>query len=364
MLRSLTRAALLLALCLLLPALRAAGQARIEFATLTHDFGTISENDGDASFEFTFTNTGDKPLMVLRAQASCGCTTPEYTRKPLRPGESGSIKVTYHAKGRPGTFEKSIHVFDNSEPGHKTVLVITGNVLSTRSPEESFAHRMGAGLRVKNRALNFFDVYPNRANRTRTMEVYNEGDAPIQLSFRGVPKHLVVECDPQVIQPKKEGKVLVTFLTSRCADWGLHKDKFEVFVKGKEAAMKDNTVAVSADIWEDFSALSRKERDAAPSAEVSGTVLDFGEDDRPRSRTVTVTNTGKGKLQIRKVQNDMPKAFITSLSSATLKPGEQATLTVRFVPDECPMQTVKHHLTLISNDPDNSRIIINMTATK
>lgn len=365
MLRTLLRPILaVLMLCLSLPALRAADGARIEFATLTHDFGTVSENDGDISFEFTFTNKGTAPLMVLRAQASCGCTTPEYTKKPLRPGESGVIKVTYHAKGRPGTFEKSIHVFDNSEPGHKTVLVITGNVISSRSPEESFAHRMGAGLRVKNRALNFFDVYPNRANRTRSLAVYNEGDAPIQLSFRGVPKHLVVECDPQVIQPKKEGKVNVTFLTARCADWGLHKDRFEVFVKGKESAMRDNTVAVSADIWEDFSALSRKEREAAPSVEVSGTTLDFGEDDRPRTRTVIITNTGKGKLLLRKVQNDLPQAFVTSLSATSLKPGEQATLTIRFEPAQCPMQVVKHHVTLISNDPDNSRIIINMTASK
>ena len=339
-------------------------QPKVEWDKSNHDFGTIQEQDGDVTVEFKFTNTGDKPLMILRCQASCGCTTPEYTRKPLKPGESGAIKVIYHAKGRPGTFTKSVVVYDNSEPKHQSTLIITGNVLSNRLPEESFSHRMGAGLRVKNRALNFFDVYPNRANRTRAMAVYNEGDEPIRLAFRNMPKHIAVQVEPEVLQPKTEGKVMVTFLTSKCKDWGLHHDRFEVYVKGHETAMEDNTVAVSADIWEDFSTLSRKERDQAPQIEVEGTSLDFGENDEPRTREVVITNTGHSKLHIRKIQNDLPKVFVTAIGDDVIKAGETTTLTIRFEPSQTQLNTVNHHLTIISDDPSNSRVIINMTASK
>ncbi len=356
--------ALLLCLCFGLGVFSLQAQPKAGWEKTQHDFGNIQEQDGDVTVDFKFTNTGDKPLMILRCQTSCGCTTPKYTRKPLKPGESGTIQVTYHAKGRPGVFQKSVYVYDNSEPNHKSMLLITGNVLSNRLPEESFSHSMGAGLRVKNRALNFFDVYPNRANRTRTMDVYNEGTEPIRLTFRNVPKHIAIECEPEVLQPKTEGKVMVTFLTSRCKDWGLHRDRFEVYVKGHETQMEDNTIAVSADIWEDFSTLSRKERDQAPQIEVEGTSLDFGENDEPRSQEVLITNTGRSKLHIRKIQNDLPKVFVTSVADQVVKPGETTTLTIRFEPSQTTLLTINHHITVITDDPSNSRVIVNMTASK
>jgi len=337
--------------------------AKVSFSQTTHDFGTIQEKDGDATVEFAFTNTGDAPLLILRASSSCGCTVPEYPKKPLRPGESGVIKVTYHAKGRPGPFQKSVYVYDNTNG--KTMLVISGNVISNTNPEDTYATVMGAGLRVKNRTLNFFDVYPNRTNRTRTLQFYNEGTDPIQLSFRNVSKNVYLECQPEIIQPKQEGKVLVTFLTKESKDWGMHTETFDVFVKGKEVQAKNNTITLQADIWEDFSELSRKERDNAPEIEVEETSLDFGKSNgKSITKKITILNTGKTKLTIRKVQNDLPKVFDASLSSATIKPGGRATLSVTFNPKETNLSKINHHITLISTDPSNSRVIVNLQADK
>jgi len=337
--------------------------AKITFSQTTHDFGTIQEKDGDVTVEFPFSNTGDAPLLVLRAASSCGCTVPEYPKKPLRPGETGVIKVTYHAKGRPGPFQKSVYVYDNTNG--KTMLVISGNVISNTTPEDTYATEMGAGLRVKNRTLNFFDVYPNRTNRTRTLQFYNEGTEPIQLTFRGVSKSVYLECQPQIIQPKKEGKVLVTFLTKESKDWGLHNEGFDVFVKGKEVQAKNNHISLQADIWEDFSEMSRKERDNAPEIEVEETTIDFGKSNGKKvTQKITVLNTGKTKLTIRKVQNELPNVFVAEISSATIKPGGRATLTVTFNPTETKLTKINHHITLISNDPSNSRVIINLQADK
>jgi len=337
--------------------------AKITFTQTNHDFGTIQEKDGDASVEFAFSNTGDAPLLIVRAASSCGCTVPEYPKKPIRPGESGVIKVTYHAKGRPGPFQKSVYVYDNTNG--KTMLVINGNVVSNTAPEDTYTTEMGAGLRVKNRTLNFFDVYPNRVNRTRTLQFYNESDEPIQLTFRGVSKNVYLESQPAIIQPKREGKVLVTFLTKESKDWGLHTEGFDVFVKGKEVQAKNNHITLQADIWEDFSDMSRKERDNAPEIEVEETSIDFGQSNgKKRTRKITVLNTGKSKLTIRKVQNEMPDVFVADMSSATIKAGGRATLTVTFQPEATNLSKVNHHITLISNDPSNSRVIINLQADK
>jgi len=92
----------------------ASAQAEIKFDKLTHDFGTFSEASPVVSCTFTFTNSGDQPLVINQAVASCGCTVPEYTKDPVQPGEKGTIKVTYNGKGKfPGHFKKSITVRTN-----------------------------------------------------------------------------------------------------------------------------------------------------------------------------------------------------------------------------------------------------------
>ena len=103
-------------------------QAEIKFDKTTHDFGTFSAKNPVVSCTFTFTNVGDKDLVINQAMASCGCTIPEYTRKPVKPGEKGELKVTYNGTGKwPGHFKKNITVMTNGAV-EKTRLYIEGNM--------------------------------------------------------------------------------------------------------------------------------------------------------------------------------------------------------------------------------------------
>lgn len=86
----------------------------IKFDKLTHDFGKFSESAPKVECVFNFTNVGTKPLIINQAVASCGCTVPQYTKQPIKPGEKGQIKVTYNGAGKfPGHFKKSITVRTN-----------------------------------------------------------------------------------------------------------------------------------------------------------------------------------------------------------------------------------------------------------
>ena len=78
----------------------ASAQAEIKFDKTTHNFGKFSESSPVVTCTFTFTNTGDKPLIINQAVASCGCTVPEYTKDPIQPGDKGTIKVTYNGTGK------------------------------------------------------------------------------------------------------------------------------------------------------------------------------------------------------------------------------------------------------------------------
>ena len=103
-------------------------QAEATFPAKSHDFGTIKEANGPVSCTFEFTNTGDKPLLIIDATASCGCTRPEYPSKPIKPGKKGKIKVTYSPIGRPGAFKKTVKIKTNGKE-RMTVLRIEGTVI-------------------------------------------------------------------------------------------------------------------------------------------------------------------------------------------------------------------------------------------
>lgn len=103
----------------------------MEFKKVEHNFGTIKEEIGAVTTQFEFTNKGDSPLIIQRVSASCGCTTPSYSKEPILPGKKGTISAQYSTVRRPGTFNKTIRVYTNV-PDTVYVLTIKGNVIPKR----------------------------------------------------------------------------------------------------------------------------------------------------------------------------------------------------------------------------------------
>ena len=90
------------------------GSAIIEFDQTEYDFGTITEGDV-VDGKFLITNKGKVDLIITSVKPSCGCTTPEWTRDPIKPGESGEIKFSFNSRGRVGKQNISITVKANTE---------------------------------------------------------------------------------------------------------------------------------------------------------------------------------------------------------------------------------------------------------
>ncbi|WP_298761959.1 DUF1573 domain-containing protein [uncultured Psychroserpens sp.] len=103
--------------------------AVIKFKTEVVDYGTITQNS-DGTRLFSFTNTGDAPLLITNVKASCGCTVPSYSKAPILPGESGELSIKYDTK-RLGAFTKTITVTSNAEGGNK-ILKIKGNIIASK----------------------------------------------------------------------------------------------------------------------------------------------------------------------------------------------------------------------------------------
>ncbi len=89
-----------------------------------HDFGDIKQGD-KVNYTFTFKNTGDNDLIISSANASCGCTVPEYTKDPIKPGKSGKMKVSFDSTGKTGVQTKTVTVRANTASGVETLTIKT-----------------------------------------------------------------------------------------------------------------------------------------------------------------------------------------------------------------------------------------------
>lgn len=103
-------------------------KASIAIAEEVYQFGNMKENEGKVSHTFAIKNDGSQPLVITRVTASCGCTTPEWTKEAIAPGKTGELIVTFDPSGRPGPFTKTVTIFSNSKQ-ERSVIIIAGNVI-------------------------------------------------------------------------------------------------------------------------------------------------------------------------------------------------------------------------------------------
>lgn len=100
----------------------------ITFEENEHNFGRIIEGE-TVSFNFKFTNTGKRDLVIAEVSTSCGCTVPSYPKSAIRPGESGIVKIAFNSQGRKGFQTKTIIVVANTQP-NVTQLKIKAQVIT------------------------------------------------------------------------------------------------------------------------------------------------------------------------------------------------------------------------------------------
>lgn len=130
----------------------------IEFEETTYDFGTIDEGTLVTRI-YTFTNTGDIPLILTNAKGSCGCTVPQWPREPILPGETATLTVNFNSKNKKGKRNQKITITSNTEPA-QSYLYMTGNV--TPQPQDNnFTPQLAEEATTEEINPDCFIIYPN-----------------------------------------------------------------------------------------------------------------------------------------------------------------------------------------------------------
>lgn len=352
---------ILLAFILCLPLTnkaQTANKARIAFEKLQHNFGTFKEELGVQSVSFNFKNDGAVPLILNNVQASCGCTTPEWTREPIAPGAKGMIKVSYDPRNRPGVFSKTIRVSSNAENAD-VVLTIMGEVTPrARTVEEDYPSTIGP-LRAKTNYIAFPSIKENQIKKDST-EVVNTSDQPVQLSFKTPPPHLNAVIKPSKLAPKQKGYLVVTFDATKIKTFGFISNRLYLNIDGQDDYR--NSIAVSTTLEEDFSKLSDEDLKNAPVVTYDADSFDFG-DIKPATKnehTFMLKNTGKRELVIRDVKSSCGCTAVTP-SKNIVPSGESVPLKVTFDSTGKSGRQNKT-ITVITNDPKNPTTILRISS--
>lgn len=332
----------------------------ITFEKNTHDFGKINEEDGKATVVFNFSNKGNAPMVVSRVQASCGCTTPTWTKEPIEPGKKGTITVSYNPLGRPGAFTKTITVYSNASE-EVVNLTIRGEVIPKTSSENSVSSQfpviMG-DLRLSGKAIQMNNVDKGKS-QLRSIEIKNSGNNSIRPTVENLPAYISAKVSPDVLKPNEEGKINFTLNSELCNQWGPVSDEVYIALDGQKKFTPDFQLQVYSNIIEDFSKLTPDQKRKAPILETAGRTLNFGEVKKgaKKSAQFKISNKGISPLYIRRIINNNREIAIhqPKLTVASGKTGQ-----LIFILDTKNLSEgdYKKSITIQTNDPDNSFIIL------
>lgn len=337
----------------------AIAQPRAEFVATTYDFGAFDENDGTVTCHFKYVNAGDEPLAIVAARATCGCTTPSYTRESIEPGDTGIVEVSYNPIGRPGRFSKKVYVDFNADPPRQTlvikgVVIGSSNTLRGRYPIDAGELKLRAGVVM-------FGEVKNGRSKSAFFEVYNATADTLTPQWMRLPRTVKTATTTPSIPPGEQGTYTMYFVAQGDELYGILSDSLMLQATPESEPIKIDMTAI---IEEDFSTLTPSQRRDAPHVTILPPLVDFetlNRADGMATRTITLMNTGKSPLLVRRVYCTDP-AITLEVPSRKIKPGKEMNILVTVDPAQVPGDILNARVNIIVNDPEQPGSAVRVVA--
>lgn len=324
---------------------------QLQFKEESFDFGTVAEDKGPVTHEFVFTNNSSRPVKILTVQASCGCTTPGWSKEPVEPGKSGFIQASYNPKGRPGYFNKSLTVTTDLE-ANPVILQIKGQVTSENKANDTDFMIVNGGLKFRTSSFNMGKVFLKDEYVVREFPVLNAGAKPISFTAPVVsPKYIRADIEPKTLAPGEKATLKISYNGKLKNQYGFQSDNIELHTSDEVNPIK--SFSVYATLEDYFPEMTPEEFAKAPQLRMNTSTIDFGrvKPNTPAVREIQVTNAGKKELTLRSLQGNCTCVSATA-SKTSIKPGDTGTIKIAFDPQDR-SGTQQKAVTIYSNDPKN-----------
>jgi hypothetical protein len=337
-------------LCMALTAVAMmAQQPVITFEKTEHDFGKINEADGRVSVVFNFKNEGMAPLVLSNVRASCGCTTPTWTKEPVEPGQTGSITVTYNPNGRPGRFQKTVTITSNATDATKRVYIKGEVIPKSAKPENKYKVAVGV-LSMKDKTVDMGIIKKGDMGKGE-LEYANltKENHHVELATNAADAYLINQVTLADIEAGKEGKFVFAIDTKAPKLYGPVEAYAYVVIDGKKEIDEAHKLTIKANVIEDFSNLSVEEKQAAPIVEVENEIK-AGKLAAGKNHKIVfpIKNAGVNPLEIRRVYST-DKA-LTIKQPKAIKSGKKANVTIDINAKNLKPGAYSREVVIITND--------------
>ena len=329
----------------------------VEMDKVVHNFGEIIHKSGAVSCTFTLKNTGNKPLVIYNVITSCGCTDVEWTREPIKAGQSGKISVTYSNDEGAYPFDKTLTTYV-SEVKNPILLKIRGTSVESPKPlKESYPISFGP-FALKEGTIKCGNLEQG-GQQSDAVLVANTSKKPIEISFKDVDKNLSIKVSPNPIPAESYAEMTFTVTADRSV-WGKNTYYATPLVNGKSYVSSEGKSRIG--IWaftkENFSHMTQDQmmKGSRPSFEQS--TFSFGKIKRGEEihASFTMKNVGQECFCVYRVNTDAKKWSHSTIPTAS--PGEEITFRVHVDTSDLPAGEHLTIVTLTTNSP--LRPIVNL----
>lgn len=349
-----------------------------------HDFGDIMVTDGPVSATFTLTNVSGSPSVIYNVASSCGCTSVEWTKKPLKTGESATVKATYSNDEGGYPFDKTLTIYVSSVKQPIVVHLRGESHEKKMSLSQMYPVRFGQ-LGMKSVEIKAGNMSQEQ-QKSGEVSVANLGTRPVTIGFSSVSEGLELKVSPNPVPAGGVSKLKYTITADR-DHWGknmyyavpmVNGKSFKAVVNRSDERKDAGTEAVTSDpdpllgdgsekigvfavIKENFSSWTKEQKDNGSQPVARESTFSFG---RVKAGTrveasFSITNKGKSAFKAYKVDSETRRTTVSAFPD--VPPGCTQDLNVTFDTKGLPSGETLVVLTVMTNSP--IRPIMNLFIT-
>ena len=339
---------------------------------VSHDFGDIFTDQGPVSCTYTFTNISNKPILLLQAVSSCGCTTTEWTREPIQPGKTGTVNAEFDNNDGPYPFDKTITVYV-SELKNPIVLHLRGSAHDNARPlKESYTLIIG-NMGVKSLEIKA-GTLSQRETKSGTVAIANVGRTPMKVEFTNVSEGLSVQVYPNPVPARSVANLTYTIESSR-ERWGKNWYYATPVIDGRvykatgkipaaEQPVEDlhfytepnsrlgigkSEIGFWAVTKENFAGIPSETKEEMSNPSFTKSTVNFGKLASGAKTTLTFEYTNKGKRDCELFKLDADCSNVKVLEMNKTAPGKKGRIVVELDTKGMPKGENIIALTLITN---------------
>lgn len=309
--------------------------------------------------EFLMKNDGDRPLVINQVLKSCGCTSVEYPKTSVAPGDSFLVKTVYDAK-QMGTFHKQICLYSNASE-EPFILSMRGRVVDNIVNFAGNYDAMLGEIKADVQEVEFDDV--NRGDRpVQRIHIFNPTEQTMEPVVMHLPNYLQAAVSPSKVAPHRSAEITLVLDSKKLRDFGLNQTSVYLGERPGDKIAPEKEIVVSAVLLPSFEDMTTEQKALAPKIELSTTNLDLGSFNGKKKLKgeILIANKGKSELDIRSMQM-FTMGLQVQLKKSKIQPGETVKMKVTVVAAELKKSRAKHpRILMITNDPENAKVVIKL----